>query len=328
MHSFAHLLVLSFALACAHAPPVDPGVSAETSEENPLLAEWDGPYGGTPSFDAMELRWLAPALEQAMAEHLAELRAIAEDPAPPSFDNTILAMERSGGAMRRVMPYYGVWHGSLSSPEFREIQEGLAPELAAYRTAISQDRALFERVQAVLDSAELASMGPEEQRLVTLIHERFTRRGVELTGPDKERYAAIQEQLAQLRIRFGNNVLAEEEGTVLYLDDGQLDGLPQAFTAAAAELATARDHDGQFAITNTRSSVDPFLTFSDERALREQVWRSFTNRGDNGDEHDNNTAIAEILQLRHERARLQGYDSFAHWRLEHRMAQTPTKRWP
>jgi peptidyl-dipeptidase Dcp len=323
MHRYAHLLVLPLALACAHAPAADPALSQDPVEDNPLLALWDGPYGGTPSFDAMELVWLEPALELAMAEHLAELQAIADDPAPPSFDNTILAMERSGRTMDRVMPYYRVWSGNLSSPAFRDIQQRLSPELAAYRTAISQNQALFERVQAVHDSAELASRGPEEQRLVTLIHERFTRQGVELSGPAKERYAAIQERLAELYTSFGNNVLADEEGRVLYLDAGQLSGLPQAFVEATAAQAAGRDHDGQHAITNTRSSVDPFLTFSDERALREQVWHSYISRGDNGDEHDNNALITEILQLRHERATLQGYESFAHWRLEDRMAQTP-----
>jgi peptidyl-dipeptidase Dcp len=325
MHRFA-LLLLPLALACAHAPtpaPTEAPVPPESVEANPLLAEWSGPYGGTPAFEAMDLRWLEPALEQAMAEHIAELQAIAEDPSPPSFDNTILAIEGSGRTMQRVMPSYYVWSGSLSTPEFRDIQLGLAPRLSAYRTTISQNQALFARVRAVLDSPELASRAPEDQRLVELIHDGFTRQGVELSGPEKERYAAIQERLAELYTRFGNNVLADEESTVLYLDEDQLAGLPHGFVAAAAELAEARGQDGHFAITNTRSSVDPFLTFSDERALREQVWRSFTSRGDNGDEHDNNAIIAEILQLRHERARLQGYDSYAHWRLEDRMAGTP-----
>jgi peptidyl-dipeptidase Dcp len=323
MYRHALLLVLSLALACVHTPPADPVVSAAPLEANPLLAPWEGPYGGTPSFGAMELSWLEPALEQAMAEHMAELQAIVEDPAPPSFDNTILAMERSGGTMDRVMPYYDVLRSNLSSPEFREIQASLVPRLSAYRTAISQNQALFDRVVAVLDGPEMASRSREDQRLVELIHERFTREGVELDGPDRERYAAIQERLAVLQTRFGNNVLADEEGDVLFLDEGQLAGLPQAFVVASAEQATARGHDGQYAITNTRSSVDPFLTFADDRSLRERVWRSFTSRGDNGDENDNNAIIAEILQLRHERAQLQGYDSFAHWRLEDRMAQTP-----
>ncbi len=326
MHRFATALSLTLALGCAHTPaadPVDTTVAAPAAQDNPLLAPWDGPYGGTPSFEAMDLVWLEPALEQAMADHLAELQAIAEDPAPPSFDNTILPMERSGVTMDRVMPYYRVYSGNLSSPEFREIQQRTAPRLSAHRTAVGQNQALFERVQAVLDSPELAERSPEDQRLVQLIHDRFTRRGVELSGPDKERYGTIQERLAELYTRFGNNVLADEEGYVLYLDDGQLTGLPEAFVAATAELATARDHDGQYAITNTRSSVDPFLTFSDERTLREQVWRSFTSRGDFGGEHDNNAIIAEILQLRHERAQLQGYETYAHWRLEDRMAQTP-----
>jgi peptidyl-dipeptidase Dcp len=180
-------------------------------------------------------------------------------------------------------------------------------------------------VKSVYEGDERASLRPDQQRLVWLIYDRFARNGATLEGEAKERYAAIDRRLAELYTQFGNNVLADEEGYVLYLTEDQLSGLPESFVGAAATAAAYREREGEYAITNTRSSMDPFLTFSDERDLREQVWRTYYDRGDNGDEHDNNALIAEILQLRNERVHLLGYDNYAQWRLENRMAKSPER---
>ncbi|MGK7311069.1 MAG: M3 family metallopeptidase [Candidatus Longimicrobiales bacterium M2_2A_002] len=300
------------------APP-----ATQALPDNPLLAEWTGPYGGVPAFDAMALEDLPEALDAAMADHLVEIDAIASNTAAPTFENTIAALERSGRALDRVMTYFGIWSSNRSSPEFRAIQGEYAPKLSEHSTRIIQNDALFRRVEAVHEGPEMAELRPDQRRVVELAYDQFARNGATLTGEAKARYAAINERLAGLHTAFGNNVLADEEGYVTYLTEDQLGGLPASFVRAAAAAAAERGREGEYAITNTRSSMDPFLTFSDERALREKVWRTYYNRGDNGGEHDNNAIIAEILELRDERVGLLGYDTYAEWRLENRMAKTP-----
>jgi peptidyl-dipeptidase Dcp len=293
------------------------------ADDNVFLAEWTGPYGGVPAFDRMDIDAMKPALEAAMTINLEEIDAIASNSEPPTFENTIVAYERTGRDLRRVMAYYGVLRSNRSTPEFREIQSEMAPKLAEFRTKIKQNEALFARIKAVYESDEKVSLTPHQQRLVQLIYDSFARDGATLEGEAKQRYAEIKKRLAELHTRFSNNILADEEGYVVYLSEDQLGGLPDSFVQGAAAAASERGHEGQYAITNTRSSMDPFLTFSDDRDLREQVWRNYYSRGDNGDEHDNNALIPEILALRDERVKLLGYENYAHWRLEDRMAKTP-----
>jgi peptidyl-dipeptidase Dcp len=296
-----------------------------SAEDNILLAEWTGPHGGVPPFDKMDLAALKPALEAGMAENLEEIDVIANNPEPASFENTILAMERSGRTLDRIFPFYGIWRSNLSTPEVREVQKEMAPKLAEFRTKITQNEALFARIKTVYESEEYKSLRPDEQRLVWLIYDEFARNGATLEGEAKARYGEINKKLAELHTEFSNNVLADEEGYVTYLTEDRLGGLSEGFIKAAAAAATERGHEGEYAITNTRSSMDPFLTFSDERDLREKVWRTYYSRGDNGDEHDNNALIPEILALRNERVQLLGYDNYAEWRLENRMAKTPER---
>jgi peptidyl-dipeptidase Dcp len=311
------------------APPDSPAATTTTApedtitESNLLLAEWTGPYDGVPAFDRMELGDLRSALEIGMERSLAEIDAIASDPAPPTFENTIVAMERTGRELDRVFTYYGIWSSNMNSPEFREIQREMIPKLSDYRSKISQNRALFERIRAVYESDEYATLRPDQQRMTRLTYEGFTRSGSTLEGEAQERFAAINKRLAELTTRFANNVLHDEESYVTFITEDQLSGLPQAFVRAAADAAATRDREGMYAITNTRSSMDPFLTFSDERDLREKVWRTYYSRGDNGGEHDNNALIPEILALRKERVGLLGYDTYADWRLEAQMAKNP-----
>ncbi|WP_412061344.1 M3 family metallopeptidase [Rubrivirga sp. IMCC45206] len=318
------LALLAALAGCSAAPPADaPDMTPQT--DNLLLAEYAGPYGGVPAFDRMDLDLLEPAIEAGMAAHLAEIDAIAGNPAAPTFQNTIVAMEAAGKPLDNAFTYYGIWSSNLSSPEFREIQGRLAPKLSEYGTAITQNAALFDRVRAVYDARATLGLAPDEVRLVELVYDGFARNGATLTGAAKERYAAIDKRLAELYTDFGNHVLADEEGYVTYLDDSQLSGLSDSYIAAAAAAAEERGRPGAYAVTNSRSSMDPFLTYSDERDLRETVWRTYYSRGDNGDENDNNAIIAEILQLRDERVGLLGYDDYATWRLEDRMAKTPER---
>ncbi|SDK11836.1 M3 family metallopeptidase [Microbulbifer yueqingensis] len=303
------------------------GADAKSSivASNPLLAEWTGPYGGVPAFDKMKVEDLKPAIEFAMAENLREIDAIAANPEPATFENTIAELERSGEELDRVFAYYGIWASNMSTPEFRKVQGELAPKLADFQSKIIQNDALFQRVKAVYDAREKSDLDGEQKRVVELVYNQFANNGATLEGKAKERYAEINKRLAELHTKFANNVLADEEDYTLFLRSDQLAGLPESFVKAAAALAEEKGEKGNYAITNTRSSMDPFLTYSENRELREKVWRNYYNRGDNGGEHDNNAIIAEILKLRDERVELLGFENYAQWRLQDRMAKNPER---
>lgn len=317
-------VVLTLA-ACSPAPETADTITtdAQASNENVLLAEFAGPYGGVPAFDKMDLSLLKDALTTGMDLSLADYEAIANNPEPANFANTIAQMERAGSELGRVYRYYGIWSANNSSPEFREIQREMAPLLSAYGSKISQNKALFERVKAVYESDEMNSLTGEEKRIVTNSYQGFVRNGALLNEADKKRYAEINQELAALHTQFGNNVLADEENYVLYLNEDQLSGLPESFIKAAAGAAETRGETGKYAVTNSRSSMDQFLKSSTDRELRQKVWETYYSRGDNGDEFDNNALIKDILTLRHERISLLGYDNYAQWRLEDRMALNP-----
>ncbi len=328
----ARLLIFGILMAmtlvsCNDSPQTDtpdPGTS-DQSDGNVLLAEWTGPYGGLPPFDKMNIADLKPAMSTAIEKNLQGIEAIAEQSEPATFDNTILALERNGSELGRVSAVFGVWIANLSTPEVREAQGEIMAMLADMQSKITQNKKLFQRIQTVYESDELKARSADEQRLVKLVYEGFAHNGATLEGEAKERYAEINKELADLHTQFSNNVLADEEGYVLYLDESQLGGLPESLVSAAASAAKDRGEEGKYAILNTRSSMDPFLTYSTQRDLREKVWRTYYSRGDNGDEHDNNALIAQILQLRNERVGLLGYENYAQWRLTDRMAKTPEK---
>ncbi|MCC6261983.1 MAG: M3 family metallopeptidase [Bryobacterales bacterium] len=296
---------------------------AATEGKNVLLQPWSGPFGGVPPFDKVKVAEFQPALEEAMAKSLEAIDAIASNPAPPDFENTIAAMERADTLMKRVMPLYDVWASNMSTAEFKPVEREMEPKLSAYRDKIQQNAALFARIEAVWLSPGKAKLTPEQQRLLWDYYTDFVRAGAKLTSAQKARIAAINQRLAALYTDFSNNLLHDEEDYALFLAKDQLGGLPQSLIDAAAEAAKERKQPGKFAITNTRSSMEPFLTFSTERALREKVWRTYYSRGDNGDKYDNNAIISEILKLRSERSKLQGYETFAARALEKQVAKTP-----
>lgn len=332
---FASLALLPLLAACDKT--TEPGSTTEpaaeervvtefAAEETPgtlLLQEWTGPYGGVPAFDALNLADLEPAMDAAMASSLAALDVIAQQSDAATFENTIVAMEAASPELDRVEPIYGIWSSNLSTPEFREIQQKLAPKISNYYSAVRANSALFNRIKAVYEGDEFKTLRPDQQRLVWLVYDSFASNGATLVGEAKERYAAINQELAELQTRFANNVLVDEEGYVTWLEEDQLSGLPDSVVTAAAQAASDLGQPGKWAIKNTRSSMDPFLTYANNRELREAVWRNYYSRGNNGGEHDNNALIAEILKLRDERAELLGYDNFAAWQIQNRMAKTP-----
>ena len=194
-----------------------------------LLKEWQGPYGGVPAFDKMDLAEVKPAMEKGMALHLAEIEKIANNPEAPTFENTILAMQKAGKELDRAYTYYGIWSSNISSPEFRKIQEDLAPKLSEYSSKISQNQQLFKRIKTVYDNSLKNSLPQQQQRAVQLIYEDFAMQGADLSPEAKERYAEINMELSKLYTQFSNNVLAEEENYVVYLDKDQLSGLARIF---------------------------------------------------------------------------------------------------
>jgi peptidyl-dipeptidase Dcp len=325
--SFRNLFLdLGLVALVAAAPVVGSAAAFAASAENPLLAPWSGPYGGVPPFDRVKVADFKPALEAAMAEELKEIDAIAGNPAPPDFANTVAALEGAGRTIARVASLFAVYSSTLSTPEFQAVEQEMAPKLAAFTDVIAQNEKLFARVAAVYEARDRLSLTPEQQRLVWLDYSNFVHAGAKLDKPAKARLTAINQRLATLYTSFSQNLLADENDYVLYLDqESDLAGLPAGVRAAAAAAAESRGKKGQWAITNTRSSMEPFLTYSDRRDLREKVWRTYYSRGDNHDAHDNKAIITEILKLRAERAKLLGFATHAHWRLENSMAKTPER---
>ena len=324
------------ALGLAVLLPPTPGMaqpSAPTSlaavratEPNPLLTPWAGPHGGVPAFDKVKVADFKPALEAAMAENLKEIDAIANNPQAPTFENTLAALERSGRTLTHVQTVYDVWSSTLNDATFGAVETEMAPRLAAFSDQITQNAALFKRIEAVYKAPGTKQLTAEQKRLVEVRYKEFVRAGARLDATAKTRLSQINQALAGLFTRFSQNVLADEADSVLVLKtDKDLGGLTPSLRDAAKATATTRQITAAGVITNSRSSVDPFLTYSDQRALREKAWRMFTNRGDNGGAHDNNAIITEILQLRAERAKLLGYPTHAHLRLDNTMMKTPEK---
>jgi peptidyl-dipeptidase Dcp len=290
---------------------------------NILLEKWTGPYEGIPAFDKMNIHNIKPALEIGMEQKLKEIDIITANSEAPTFENTIVALEKSGASLDRTFKYYGIWSSNISSPEFRKIQGEMAPILSEFRSKISQNSKLFERIKTVYDNSLKSPLEDDQQRVVKLIYEQFAMNGAELDVEKKIRYAAINKELSTLYTNFSNNILADEENYVVYLTKDQLSGLSEGMIKATAKIALDKGQEGTYAITNTRSYMDPFLTYSNERALRKKVWNNYYSRGDNADEFDNNKNIAKILKLRKERVALLGFDNYAEWRLQNRMAKTP-----
>jgi len=291
--------------------------------DNPVYAEWTGPHGAAPAFNRVKTEHFIPALEAAIAEKRAEIAAIADNPAPPSFANTLEALEGSGPALTRVGRLLNIYTSTMNTPQMREVQTWASPKLAALRDEITQNGALFARIKQVYEARETSGLTAEQQRLAFVTYDRFMRQGAALSAADKAALAAVNQTLAGLYTRFSQNVLADEEGQALVIENqADLEGLSEGQIEAAAAEAKARGLEGKWAFANTRSSMEPFLTFAARRDLREKAFNLFTRRGDGG-EHDNRPLITEIMALRAQKARLLGFPTFAHWIADGQMAKTP-----
>ncbi|MFL5377471.1 MAG: M3 family metallopeptidase, partial [Myxococcales bacterium] len=325
------LTALAVALcACATEQPkpasAEKSTPAMNDSHNVLLAPWQGPNGGVPPFGKFKVQDIKTAVEAGMAQELQDIDRIAADPEPPTFENTIAAMERAGLPLTRASSVYNVFTSTMNDDEMQKIQSDLSPKLAALQDKIVQNPKLFARIAAVYEKRESTKLTPEQQRLLWLDYTGFVRQGAKLDDAAKKRLSDLNQELATLSTKFSQNLLAEE-GTQFVLVDKEEDlaGLSPALREQAAAAAAAHGKPGKWAVSNTRSSTDPFLTFATRRDLREKVWRMFIMRGDNGDEHDNNATIAQILKLRKEKATRLGYPTYAHWKLEDQMAKTPDR---
>ena len=291
--------------------------------DNILLAEWTGPYDGVPPWDKVDIALFPEAIQFGIDEQRREVLAIANNPAPPTFANTVEALERTGDTLDRVLTVYSVMTSNLATPEYQALQKEWSPKLAAASDEIILNPQLFQRVKAVYDARESSGLDATQQRLVTRLYDSFVRRGANLDPAQKEQLSAYNQQLASAFASFSEKVLADES-TFITATEAEMAGVPADVKAAAAAAAKEKGLPaGQYAIVNTRSAVDPILTYADNRALREKVWRAFVNRGDNKGPNDTNATIAQIVKLRADRADLLGFDSHAEWRMQDTMAKTP-----
>src|ERR1700735_2458397 len=296
--------------------------AASAASGNPLLADWTTP-DDVPPFDLMKPEDFRPAYARALAEHDAEIAAIKADPAPPEFANTIDALELSGKTLARVGDVFHLLTGAHSNDALLEIERELSPQLARHWNKINTDAALFAKVDALMQKAGALDLSAEQKRVLERYHTGFRRAGAGLDNAAKKRMAEITERLATLGTSFSQNVLADEQSFALSLDgEAELAGLPPFMREAMKSEAAERKLNGHV-VTLSRSSAEPFLQFADRRDLREKVFRAFATRGDNGGTTDNKAIIAEIVRLRAERARLLGFEDFAHYRLDDAMAKTP-----
>lgn len=277
---------------------------------------------GAPPFDRIDTAAYLPAFHTAIAEARAEIAAIVADPAPPSFDNTILAIERSGARLARIRRIFGTVSSAQADDAIRAIEGEVGALLTAHGTGIAHDSALFARVKAVWEARATAKLDEAQTRLLDAGYRGFVEGGATLPPIEKARFAAIATELSDLGTRFGQNVMAAAADWQMLLDEEDIHGLPEAMRIAAADRARTRGHPGRYLLTLDRGDAEGFLAFSTRRDLRERMWRAFTTRCD-GDAHDNRAIVDRMLALRHERAVLLGYASHADYALIDSMAKTP-----
>ena len=295
---------------------------AQAPAANPLLAPWTGPYGGVPPWDKVKPELFPAAFEAALAERKQDYDRIANNPAKPTFANTFVPMQNAGQALNRVMTLFGVMTGNMNTPAYQALDREWSPKLSKASDEITFNPKLFARIEAIYKARDTSGLDAQQKRLVTRTYDSFVRQGAKLTPAQKEELSAFNQNLAINFSEFSQRLLADEGTAIIVTDEARLTGLPDSVKAVAKAAAAERGQQG-WAIVNTRSAVDPVLTFATDRALREQVWRAFTKRGDNGDINDTKATIARIVRLRANRAHLLGFKTHADWRMQDTMAKAP-----
>jgi peptidyl-dipeptidase Dcp len=306
----------------AAAEPAEPAVAVP---DNVLLADWAGPYDGVPPWDQVKPELFPEAIQFGIDEQRREVLAIANNKAAPTFENTVEALERAGQRLDRVLSVFGVMTSNMTNPQYQALEKEWSPKLSAASDEIILNPQLFQRVKTLHDNKASLGLDAKQDRLLTRLYDSFVRRGANLNAEQKAQLSGMNQQLATLFATFSERVLADES-TYIMATEAQMKGVPADVKAAMAAAAKERGQPaGTYAIKNTRSAVDPVLTFADDRALREKVWRAFVGRGDNGGASDTNEIIAKIVKLRADRAKLLGYDNHAEWRMQDTMAGSPER---
>ncbi len=301
-------------------------IQAQTNPENSLLKKWSGQYGGVPAFSEYKVSDFKSAFEAAIQQKLDELDHIANNPKPSTFENTIAAMELSGKTYTRVLSVFGIYSSNMNSAEFKPVEAEISPKIAEVSSKMYQNKKLFLRIEKLYNSPEKKKLTKEQQRLIWLYYTNFVREGAKLDSKSKVKVGEINQKLAVFFSHFNQNLLAEENNQYVELTtDSDFDGLPYELKNAAIAQAKERKLSVLGCVANTRSFIEPFLTFSTRRILREKAWKMFVSRGDNGNANDNNVIAVEILKLRAEKAKLLGFSTFAHWSLSNTMAKNPER---
>lgn len=299
---------------------------AVESSLGPLLDQWTGEHNGYPRFDLAKTVDLKSAMMKGMDLKRDEIKAVAGASEKADFANTIVPLEDAGRPLNNSIRFFDIYTSTMNDKKMQAIESEMRPILAKFDDEIIQNDPLFQRIKVVYEARDNSNLTAEQKRLVEVYYKQFTRQGAGLDEKKKERLRQINEKLAGLFTKFSQNQLADEENYTLDLDsEKDLEGLPESFIASAASTAESKGKKGKWSIANTRSAMEPFLTFSTRRDLREKGWRMWTSRGDNKNEHNNEATITEILKLRAERAKILGFPTHAHWILDNNMARTPDK---
>ena len=307
------------------AAEADPQPAQVPVPDNVLLADWTGPYDGVPPWDKVRPDLFPQAIQFGIDERRREVLAIADNPAPPTFANTVEALERTGRRLGRVLAVFGVLTSNMSTPEYQALDKEWSPKLSAASDEIVLNPQLFQRIKALHAQKATLGLDAKQDRLLTRLYDSYVRRGANLNPEQKQQLTEMNKQLAGLFATFSERVLADES-TYIAANEREMKGVPADMKAAMKAAAKQRNMPGDvYAIKNTRSAVDPILTFADNRALRERVFRAFVNRGDNGGASDTNDLIAKIVKLRADRAKLLGFANHAEWRMQDTMAKSPAR---
>ncbi|MGX0583659.1 M3 family metallopeptidase [Sphingomonas sanguinis] len=315
-------LAVALAALMSGSAMAAPPQAVQAPAANPLIAPWTGPYGGVPPWDKVKPELFPAAFEAALAERKRDYDRIANDPAKPTFANTFVPMQNAGQTLNRVMTLFGVMTGNMNTPAYQALDREWSPKLSKASDEITFNPKLFARIETIYKARDTSGLDAQQKRLVTRTYDSFVRQGAKLTPAQKEELSAFNQNLAINFSEFSQRLLADEGTAIIVTDEARLAGLPDSVKAVAKAAAAERGQQG-WAIVNTRSAVDPVLTFATDRALREQVWRAFVKRGDNGDINDTKATIARIVRLRANRAHLLGFKTHADWRMQDTMAKTP-----
>ncbi|MGN2246571.1 peptidyl-dipeptidase Dcp [Frateuria sp. GZRR35] len=302
-----------------------PAASASTAQANPFFAASTLPFQAPP-FDKIQESDYQPAIEEGMRQHLAEIEKIANNPEPPTFDNTFIPMEKSGALLKRAMTAFDTVTGANTSDALQKVQEEEAPKLAAHQDAIYLNDKLFQRVETIYNQRDKLNLDPESLRLVEVTYKDFVHNGAKLSAADKAKLKELNKEESTLSTQFTNKLLAATKAGALTVDDAaKLKGLSEGDLAAAAQAAKSRDLDGKWTLTLQNTTQQPALKDLDDRATREALFKASWDRAEHGGDNDTRATIERIAQIRASQAKLLGYPTFAAWKLEDQMAKTPQR---